>query len=244
MKEKEIIWLDSMIIEELFRTIHFKTDVMRPIREFDSKNNKSKHELVITTVNRLSDVVSYLQSDRMDISYFQDERSKVGTFQDWISNATQLQGYVKLLFKTFGFENSYIDGNYIFHYKGAKESVSDSHFMEYLRSIAVMHPNNTNRSIKRGFQKRKEFSPHVRQFTYPDKDLLEETFLSRNSPFDSYVNLDYDPMESFIVTIYEDIHGYNVKWLVINPDEIRKFVFHHYMQLITLIQILNGDKEP
>lgn len=213
--------LDYSVIENFDNFLYEKHEDLYPI--FRSENGKFEWNRYSTLQVRLREVVSYCNSNRMSLKENPEENTYI--FSEWIVYLCQISDYIDSLYKLFGsnmknnYEESIIVENN--HCSEERKIINDIFYLEYIRSLAVVHPTETDRHVKRGIQEEVQScmyisAPTERNFLMfcngdniirkPDRFPIEECFYLRVSPLEIK---NYKEAEEFIFDEFQEMIDHN-----------------------------------
>ncbi|MEK4567903.1 hypothetical protein QJS65_17160 [Bacillus altitudinis] len=136
------------------------------------KNNKGKIEqeqnkwnFLMACLTRVKEIGIYLNSSEMKIDFEKDYVEF--KFIELLNYASQIETITNQIIVNLSkkeFKKTQVNNIFVlddFKRKYGENTSGDSQFIEYIRSLCAIHPTETNRHKKRGFQSGLEFSPYV-----------------------------------------------------------------------------------
>ncbi|AKU30240.1 hypothetical protein [Bacillus altitudinis] len=136
------------------------------------KNNKGeiiqeqyKWNFLMACLTRVKEIGMYLNSSEMKIDFEKDYVEF--KFIELLNYASQIEMITNQLIANLSkeeFKKPQVNDFFVlddFRRKYGMNTSGDSQFVEYIRSLCAIHPTETNRHKKRGFQSGLEFSPYV-----------------------------------------------------------------------------------
>ncbi len=146
-------------------------------------------------LSRLVDLTRYLNSEKMVINT--DDEFCQFTFMELINYAEQINTFVTELCDIFNLEiNEMKTSTRIFPNIGNGLS-NDDRYIKYLRSLVSIHPTNTDRHTKYGYQSAAEYSPYVRKGSS-----FSHILMLGKSKDNVIINRECDLEDQFVVRVF------------------------------------------
>ncbi|MFD2045698.1 hypothetical protein ACFSTA_18610 [Ornithinibacillus salinisoli] len=146
-------------------------------------------------LSRLVDLTRYLNSEKMIIDT-EDDFCQF-RFMELINYAEQINTFVTELCNIFNLEiHKMKTPKRIFPNIG-NEISNDDRYIKYLRSLVSIHPTNTNRHTRYGYQSAAEYSPYVRKGSS-----FNHILMLGKSKDNVIINREHNLEDQFVARVY------------------------------------------
>lgn len=184
--------LDEELIDKVHEMIIEDHSVYSKYKYVNGKYLWNKLSALLT---RIGDLVRYLNSERMIIDT--DGEFPHFILMEMLNYAEQMNTLTSELFEIFNLDIPSIIGSKNIFPNIGNEKANDNRYIKYLRSLVSIHPTNTNKHIKYGYQQAVEYSPYVRKGSSFNHILI----LGRAKD-NVIINNEHDIEEQFVVRVY------------------------------------------
>ncbi|GAE36465.1 hypothetical protein [Halalkalibacter akibai] len=146
-------------------------------------------------LSRLVDLTRYLNSEKMVINT--DDDFCQFTFMELINYAEQINTFVTELSDIFNLEIYKMKTSKRIFPNIGNEISNDDRYIKYLRSLVSIHPTNTDRHTKYGYQSAAEYSPYVRKGSS-----FSHILILGKSKYNVIINREHELEDQFVVRVY------------------------------------------
>ncbi|WP_078551311.1 hypothetical protein [Bacillus alkalicellulosilyticus] len=150
---------------------------------------------ISSILSRLIDLTRYLNSKKMVIDT--DDDFCQFTLMELISYAEQINTFVTELSDIFNLDLKEMKTSKRIFPNIGNEISNDDRYIKYLRSLVSIHPTNTDRHTRYGYQSAAEYSPYVRKGSS-----FSHILMLGKSKDNVIINREHDLEDQFVVRVY------------------------------------------
>lgn len=221
------IALDLSLIKDFSKQLDSEEHIsMQKMFSTSKYHGINAWDCIATCVHRIHDTSGYLK----DMKLGKMEHGNAFDFFEFMNNASVIVDSVDMLADVFDVDQTNFDSRFdIFQKRGKDGNGTDKDYFEFLRSLCVVHPQNTSRHKR--YQNSKFVScPYVvwcdsltRSF-WNDADLHANAFTNENNSWGDSICIYIDEVFAYVVRRYEFLSEITKGLCRYQNDVIRSYV--------------------